>query len=126
GLRLAAFLAAAIATVDLIERPGARQAIFAGAVLGLAAFVHSIGILAWVFAGLAWLLIGPSDRFRNLRVPLILAVVALVVGGVQFGRNMLIYGVPLQDSAPVWEMPELAFATDLRYRRDLFQPFDRL
>ncbi len=126
ALRLVSFLAAAIAVAGVVDRPSTRQAVLTGAVLGLAAFTHSVGLLAWVFAGLAWLILGPPDRFRNFRLPLIIGAVAIAVGGAQFLKNLLIYGVPLQDSAPIWEMPQLGFAEDLRYRRDLMGRYDRV
>lgn len=125
-LRLMAFLAAAIAMSQVIECPRPRQAVLTGAILGLAAFAHSIGILAWLFGAITWLLLGPADRFRDFRVALIIVLVAMAIGGLQFAKNMITFGVPIQDSAPVWEMPELAFAQDLRYRRDLLVPFDRV
>ncbi|MGE0516314.1 MAG: hypothetical protein AB7E81_03500 [Hyphomicrobiaceae bacterium] len=125
-LRLVAFSASAIAVAQIIDRPNYSQAVLSGVILGLAAFAHSIGVLAWVFGGISWLMLGPADRFRNLKIPLIICAVAVVVGGAQFAKNMAIYGVPLQDSAPVWEMPELEFTKDLKYRRDLIEPFDRL
>jgi hypothetical protein len=126
ALRLVSFLAAAIAVAGVVDRPSTRQAVLTGAVLGLAAFTHSVGLLAWVFAGLAWLILGPPDRFRNFRLPLIIGAVAIAVGGAQFVKNLVIYGVPLQDSAPIWEMPQLGFSEDLRYRRDLMGRYDRV
>jgi hypothetical protein len=125
ALRLLPFLAAAIAVGAVIDRPNTQQAVLTGALLGLAAFAHSIGILAWLFGGLAWLVLGPHDKLRNFRLPLIIGAVAFAVGGAQFVKNIIIYGVPLQDSAPIWEMAELAFGQDLKHRRDLLIPYDR-
>jgi hypothetical protein len=126
SLRLLAFLSGALGVARLIDHPGPRSAMVAGLGLAFAAFAHSIGVLAVVFGGLTWLLLGPKGRFSDWRTPLIVGAVVLLVGGWHYIRNMLIFGVPLHDSLPVWEMPELDFATELRYRRDLIVPADRL
>ncbi len=125
-LRLTAFMAAALAVVSLIEKPTSTQAAFTGALLGLAAFAHSIGILAIAFGGATWLLLGPSDRFRKLRIPLIVGAVALTVGGLHYFRNLYLFGTPVHDNVPIWDMPQIDFYTDQRYRRDLMTIRDRL
>lgn len=126
SIRLLAFLAAALTVARLIEHPTARKAILAGFGIALAAFAHSIGVLAIAFGGLAWLVLGPKGRFTDWRTPLIVGAVVLVVGGWHYLKNIAIFGVPLHDSLPIWEMPEIDFATELRYRRDLFTLSDRL
>lgn len=125
-LRLTAFMAAALAVARLIEKPTTTQAAFTGGLLGLAAFAHSIGILAIAFGGATWLLLGPPNRFRNLRIPLIVGMVALLVGGLHYFRNLYLFGTPIHDSVPIWDMPEIDFYTDQRYRRDLMTATDRM
>ncbi|MCR4523801.1 MULTISPECIES: hypothetical protein [Bosea] len=125
-LRLTAFIAAAVAVASLIEKPTTTQAAFTGGLLGLAAFAHSIGILAIAFGGASWLLLGPPDRFRNLRIPLIVGMAALLVGGLHYFRNLYLFGTPIHDSVPIWDMPEIDFYTDQRYRRDLMTVTDRM
>jgi hypothetical protein len=126
SMRLLAYLAGALGVARLIDHPGPKSAVIAGFGLALAAFSHSIGVLAVVFGGLAWLLLGPKGRFTDWRTPLIVGAVVLLVGGWHYIKNIVIFGVPLHDTLPVWEMPELDFATELRYRRDLIVPTDRL
>lgn len=126
SMRLLAFLAGALGVARLIDHPGRKSAVVAGFGLALAAFSHSIGVLAVVFGGLAWLLLGPKGRFSDWRTPVIVGAVVLLIGGWHYIKNTVIFGVPLHDTLPVWEMPELDFATELRYRRDLIVPTDRL
>lgn len=125
-LRLTAFMAAALAVASLVEKPTTAQAAFTGGLLGLAAFAHSIGILAIAFGGATWLLLGPPDRFRNLRIPLVVGLVALLVGGLHYFRNVYLFGTPIHDSVPIWDLPEIDFYTDQRYRRDLITVTDRV
>lgn len=125
-IRLGSFLAAAVAVARLIERPERETAILAGSILGLAAFAHSIGLLAVVFGGLAWLLLGPSNRFYRFGLPILVGLFALLFGGAQYLKNLYMFGVPLHDSVPVWDMPEIDFESDLQYRRDLVRLRDKL
>jgi len=126
SIRMLAFLAAALTLARLIDRPTAHAAIVAGFGIAFAAFAHSIGVLAVAFGGFAWLVLGPRRRFIDWRTPLTIGTVILVVSGWHYLKNIFIFGVPLHDSLPVWEMPEIDFATELRYRRDLFTLSDRL
>lgn len=126
SIRMLAFLGAALSVARLIQRPTGRTALVTGFGIALAAFAHSIGVLAIAFGGLAWILLGPKGRFTDLRTPLIIGTVVVLVGGWHYLKNILIFGVPLHDTLPIWEMPEIDFATELRYRRDLFVLSDRL
>lgn len=126
ALRLLAFLIGAVAIADLIRNPGPRRAIVTGIALGFTIYAHSIGLLALPFAGVAYLLLGPGTFWDKVRLGCVFGTVALAVGGLQYGKNLVQFGAPLQDSMPVWDLPQVDFGSDLRYRRDLMLWTDRL
>lgn len=126
GLRIMAVVGAIVAMAGVIANPDKRTAVLAGAWLGCAAFSHSIGVLCWFLAGLAWLVLGPPDRFRRFGVPLVIGVVAVLIGGAQYVKNIFVFGVPLHDYVAVWDLPELKFYEDLAGVRNLGSLADRL
>lgn len=126
GLRIMAVVGAIVAMARVTANPGKRTAVLAGAWLGCSAFAHSIGVLCWFLAGVAWLAIGPPNRFRRFGVPLVIASVAVLIGGAQYVKNILIFGVPLHDYVAVWDLPELKFYEDLAGVRKLGSLADRL
>lgn len=119
GFRIMAVAGAIVAMAQVIAKPDKRMAVLAGVWLGCAAFSHSIGVVCWFFAGVTWLVLGPPDRFRRFGVPLVIAAVAVLIGGAQYIKNILIFGVPLHDRVAVWELPGLRFNEDLDQMRNL-------
>lgn len=126
GLRLMAFFAAAISIAWLVEHPTRKIAVFAGIVVGFAAYTHSIGLLVVPFACLACLLLVPEKLQFRIKLCIVICSIAALVGGLQYIRNIWLFGVPLQDTTPVWEMAQIDFLSDLRYRRDLLSFEDKL
>ncbi|MCV9937011.1 glycosyltransferase family 39 protein [Boseaceae bacterium BT-24-1] len=126
GLRIMAVAGAIVAMARVIENPDKRTAVLAGVWLGCAAFSHSIGVLCWVLAAFAWLVLGPSDRFRRFGVPLVIGIVAVAIGGAQYVKNIIILGVPLHDHVAVAGLPELRFYEDLIDIRKLASFSERL
>jgi hypothetical protein len=126
GLRIMAVAGVIVAMARVIATPDLRTGVLAGIWLGCAAFSHSIGVLSVGLAGLCWLVLGPADRFRHFGVPLVIGIVAILIGGAQYAKNMFIFGVPLHDHVAVWGLPGLRFQEDLDYVRGLASLTDRL
>jgi hypothetical protein len=126
GLRIMAVTGVIVAMARVIATPDVRTGVLAGVWLGCAAFSHSIGVLSWFLAALCWLILGPPLRFRSLATPLVIAAVAIMIGGAQYVKNMVIFGVPLHDHVPLLDLPELRFHEDLAFMRGLGSLQDRL
>jgi hypothetical protein len=126
GLRIMAVAGVIVAMARVIATPDVRTGVLAGIWLGCAAFSHSIGVLSWFLAALCWLVLGPPLRFRSLGVPLVIAAVAVMIGGAQYVKNIIIFGVPLHDHVPLLDLPVLRFHEDLAFMRGLGSLQDRL
>ena len=125
AMRITAFTAACAMAVEFIRRPSWKEAVLAGYALGLALYAHSIGILAIPLTGIAFLVLADIPLSRKLQLGTLCCLVAIGLGGLQYFENLAHFGTPLQDSAPVFDMAEVDYASDMRARRDLITGFDR-
>lgn len=87
--------------------------------IGLGMFAHSIGILLLPFAQGAYFLTTKSSFWRRCAMCTVFGLVALLIGCGQFVLNTIEFGVPLHDTEPVWELPQVDHKTDVRFRRNL-------
>jgi len=93
-----AFLGALVAALLVRRLRGddfPHFAVVLGGILGLAALTKVSGLVFFLLAGLGLLLIHRGLNRDLLRDGLIVAVVALLVGGWWYARNALLYGDPL-------------------------------
>ncbi|MEC5129365.1 glycosyltransferase family 39 protein [Verrucomicrobiales bacterium BCK34] len=96
---------------------------FSGVVTGMAMFTHSIGILALPAVLLVWILVfgvirAIKDR-KKWGVLALVAVIACVIGGIQFGLNFSRDGVLLADYEPVLELEEFEYERDTAIAREI-------
>jgi len=103
-----------------------RNSVALGVVVGLAMFVHSIGVLFWpIFAGLLILVRGPSYLTRSARVG-VMAFACMAVVATDYWNNFQHFGRVIGDSAPLWEIKELKLDTFLADSRGIKTFSDKL
>jgi hypothetical protein len=124
AMRIAAFVAAAVAVARVLERPTRASITLAGVVVGLSLFSHSIGLLSLVFACASIVLSMRNQPKVAFQTVATLTLIASVVGGWQYLLNTLQTGLPIGDSTPVLELSSLAYDLDVRLRRDLATAID--
>ena len=126
-MRIAVLFAGLVVSRWAVKEGGARPAAWAGITLGLAVFAHSIGLVAVPLLLAAILFTRSSTTWRQRLVrTTALGLIALTVGGGQFVLNTVRLGVPLADDVPVWDVDEVREQADLRHRRDLVTPGQRI
>lgn len=126
GMRVAAFTAAVALGCNLIAsgRPGA--AILAGIGLAGAMLTHSIGILAPAIV-LPLLIVCWTGSRAGLALAAVLMIgIALLIGAPHYVRNIAIFGNPIQDSVPIWDIASLKVKEFVRIARGLETLPDRL
>lgn len=103
-----------------------RDSIALGIVVGMAMFVHSIGLLFWaLFLGL--IIVMRSSRPGAMLVQsLVAAAVSLAVVLPDYLQNVALYGRVIGDSAPLWEIEELRLPEFVYEQRGLITVGDRL
>lgn len=85
---------------------------------------HSVGIVALTLM-LTSLLVVTRPSLRIFCVMFCSGLLALLVSN-QYIINLWRYRAPVQDSAPVFDLPDLEFKTDLVIRRNLITTWDKL
>ncbi|SKC12257.1 hypothetical protein SAMN05660750_04431 [Bosea thiooxidans] len=126
AIRIATFVAAICLTIHAVTN-GTRSAfLLAAYAISGAAMTHSIGILAIAIA-LPMLVICWRGSIRRLVEGIvIIALTVAVVTLPHYLRNVAIFGSPIQDSVPVWDLPNLGVSEFLRGERGLETFADRL
>jgi hypothetical protein len=126
AFRIATFTLAVAWTIAALTQPTCGSFVLAGVGTGLAALSHSIGVLVPFIVG-ALAIVSWQGNIHALAVRL------LLMGGIagaaalpHYLRNTLIFGSPIQDSVPIWEIPELGVRAFLRASRGLETLADRL
>ncbi|GLQ21963.1 hypothetical protein ACFFUB_11485 [Algimonas porphyrae] len=106
---------------DVLRDPGlfAPPVLLTGIAVGLGMFAHSIGLLLLPFTQFAYFFTTRSSFWRRCAVCTVFGVIALLLGAGQYVQNTIDYGVPLHDTEPIWELPQVDHKTDVRFRRDL-------
>jgi len=125
AMRLTAFTAGCAITARFVRKPCSRESILIGYILGLAMYSHSIGILAIPLTGAAFLLLADVPIRTKLQLGILCCIVACGVGGLQYVKNLIQFGTPIQDSVPIFQIEQIDYESDLRARRDLVTFFDR-
>lgn len=97
-----------------------------GVAIGLGMFAHSIGILLLPFVHAAYFFNTKSSFWRRCAICTVFGLVALIIGCGQYVQNIIEFGVPLHDTEPVWELPQVDHKTDVRFRRNLVTNRQRL
>jgi hypothetical protein len=103
-----------------------RDSLALGVVVGLAMFVHSIGLLFWaLFLGLVLVL--RTGRPATVLVQSAVAVLAaLLVVLPDYLQNLALYGRVIGDSTPLWEIEELKLPEFVYEQRGLITVGDRI
>jgi hypothetical protein len=85
-----------------------KSGVLIGVVSALTFRQHSVGAVLVVCIMLSYLLAGGGALRERMRISLIAASLALVLGAGQYVGNVLSMGVPVADTTMIWSMPELA------------------
>jgi hypothetical protein len=112
------FLASCLTAEAIGSRRFVRQ-VLCGVGWGFALYAHSLGLIIVAISGLIYLLLRPGGIIERVQGATLISVFALAIGGYQYLHNLIQFGVPITDSVPVREIPELRVAADLAYRRML-------
>ena len=124
-LRIHFFFAAFVMLSRLIESPSRQRAIMVGLLTGGAMFTHSIGVLAPVFIVPAYALLARVRwRLRLAHLAMIFGI-ALAFAGHRYWVNQQLYGTPISNTIPVWEMREIAYNDYLTHTRQMTTFVDR-
>ena len=110
------FLASCL-TAEAIESRRVERQVLCGVAWGFALYAHSLGLIIVAVSGLIYLLLKPGGFVVRVQGVMLISVLALMVGGYQYIHNLIQFGVPITDSLPVWELPELRVGADLAYQR---------
>lgn len=108
--------------LELIEFPHQNNKIILGLLVGMGMYGHSIGLLTLPFILIIYGFLSKEPiRLRILSI-LIIFSVAMSIGMWRYLQNLLEFGVPLRDSEPVLELPQIFYEQDLTYERNLNTP----
>jgi hypothetical protein len=125
AMRIATFTAAFSFMHLAVRHEETRWFFVASIAAGSAVVSHSIGILTPFLVGPLILVLGWREvRTVCARVGLF-AIGVMVIGSPHYLRNVHIFGGPIQDSIPVWEIPDLGVARFLEVSRGLDTLVDR-
>src|SRR5262245_3048524 len=116
-MRIFFFFLSLALIADIIKHPNLSRVIVCGFAVGFAFYLHSLGIVSAVISGSSYLLLAKNawrDRVQNAAI---IGVISGIVGGSQYVRNFLQFGVPVLEYEPVWRIPELLEMADLSQRR---------
>jgi hypothetical protein len=126
AMRIATFTLAGAGIILALQQGGKVGFVAGGFAISLAMMSHSIGLLAPMI--LLPLIVAVWQRGARALIAATSVVLAAVilVGTPHYVRNMLIFGNPIQDSVPVWEIAELEVKQFLKTTRGLETLADRL
>ena len=104
-----------------------RMATTVGIVTGLSMYSHSIGLLFSLplVLPVVFLLGGPPLGARMSRC-LIITTVALVLGGYRIVENLMLFGTPIYDHLPVYDLERIHYDEYVWYSSYLFNVFDKV
>lgn len=126
AMRIATFTLAAGMATFVVSQGTIGAAVVAGVAVSVALLSHSIGILAPLIL-LPFLIVTWQRGVLNLfRVLIVIGLVVTVLGLPHYIRNIWIFGNPIQDSVPIWELQSMGFADFLRTSRGLETFMDRI
>jgi hypothetical protein len=126
ALRIATFTVAIALSCHLLIMRTASASILAGIGIASAMLSHSIGILAPVIA-LPMLIVCWSGTRKQIVMMLGTVLgVSFLLGAPHYVRNVFIFGNPIQDNIPIWNIPSLRVQEFLRESRGLETLLDRL
>lgn len=126
ALRVAAFTAAVALGCSLLALPSAGAATLAGVGLACAMLTHSIGILAPAIVIPLVIVCWTGPIPQLMRVVGVIVGVALMLGAPYYLRNIAIFGNPIQDNVPLWDIAALKVKEFVRVSRGLETLLDRL
>lgn len=125
-MRLAAFTAAIAGVWLLLKRETLGACLVAGLACACSGFTHSLGMLTMGLAMPAYLILSQAPlptRIRNTAIVLVLGASFVVP---TIALNLQIFGNPIQDQVPAWELPTLRYSEYLELDRGLESPFRRV
>jgi hypothetical protein len=126
AMRIATFTLACAATILALQQASRSAFLAAGIAISLAMLSHSIGLLAPMIAlplmAVAW----QRGLKSFIGAASIVVGVVVLTGLPHYLRNTMIFGNPIQDSVPAWEIPELEVKQFLKTSRGLETLADRI
>ncbi len=119
GMRIAAFTVGTLAVSWALTQGTTRMVSLAGLGLAAALCTHSIGFLAPILSAAVIVFVWQRGGQAFVRFALLAGVVAASIGLPHYIRNVFIFGNPIQDNVPVWQLPELRIVEFLQTTRGL-------
>lgn len=110
-----------------LDRERATTPLLLGLLVGLALWSHSQAILYLPIMACAIVVTGGLQHWaRSVRIVGLASVVALVVAGYPYLRNIAIYGTPISDNPAVFVLPSLDWIGFFKYTRSIYDWGTRL
>jgi hypothetical protein len=125
SIRIASFVTAIALAAHAVASHSRGAAAVAAYALGCATMTHSIGILAPMISLPMLIVCWRGSPKRLAEITLIIVAITLAIALPHYLRNVLIFGNPIQDSVPVWDLPALGVPEFLRGERGLETFSDR-
>jgi len=125
-LRIYTFFLSFVVLAELLKKPALWKVVLSGLAIGASMYSHSIGVLTGPFFALIYLVESkekPSRRIINL---LLIAVIALTVGGSQYVYNYFFFGTPVSNDLSVWNLRHLDYQSYFRHDRQIAHLADRI
>ena len=99
----------------------------AGLFCGFSMFSHSINLVFTVpLLGLGYLAVANGPIAKRLNTIIVVALVAIVVGGERIASNLLQFGMPVYDFLPVYELSFLRYADHVWGSAGMVTSWDRV
>jgi len=125
-LRIYTFFLAFVVLAELLEKPAFWKMVLSGLAIGASMYSHSIGVLTGPFFGLIYLVESKEKLSRRIINLLVVAVIALTVGGSQYVSNYFLFGTPVSNDLAVWNLEKLDYQSYFRHDRRIADLADRI
>ena len=108
-LRIFLFFLAFLWLRELLCYPSFKSNMFLGFIVGMSMFSHSLGILTLPFIVLVYFLKSRDSYTKRIAFIVLIVVVSFIFGGTRYLSNYLIFGTPIESSAPVFQLKDLGY-----------------
>lgn len=124
-MRLFCMFAAFLAAAWLLQNEDWRYALLFGITIAASMSTHCMGVLALLMAPPIYLVLSRASLKDRIIRAAIVGVVALALAGWHYWLNYRLFGSPIKNALPMWQLPGLAYDQYLDYSRGTITDVDR-